>query len=393
MACTEKDLRPLAMLAYSYLKGRFQANSNFWKLGHSFDTIIDYFLLGSDYSTDASDFGSIAVAAYGRSKGCWYDDFGWWGIAALRASQHPKIFGVDSPPSFKKITNFCWQTMDDNAPYVWDNNGSNPAYKVLQPRFQGGVWNRDWSRPDGCGGAGAPPGIPRVCGGDNTQAHNLPGIQNTVTNGLYLVLASRLGQLDKANREYGFLNEWFNVQDPAQSLLNRLEYGVLVRERVGTYGGEGYLPVCGYDHTLAWAGDQGLILGGAVEMASVGPDPQASLKLAQDIAWGVKLASQYCNGGILQAWVSGDGGDPSDYLTGVAVYMRYLLYAYQNNPSMQSYLKDTGYVDFVCKNASEINEDRLQADNVWDPANPDKVLVYLTNDLAILVAAIAMSRT
>lgn len=397
MACsqyTEQDLTDAAQKAFGYLKVPWQKGpppsgfSTYWQLGHSFDTIIDYFVLNP---ADAAGFGQIALDAYNRSTGnaCWYDDYGWWGIAALKASQHPDLFPIEGS-TFKEKYGICWQMMDDHATAVWKNNGNNPDFKVLQPRFDGGVWNCDWTKPNGCAGEGQPPNnFPPNCG-LNQQGANLPGIQNTVTNGLYLVLALRLGQWGPAKREYDFLSNWFNVSEPDDALLNRFDGGALVRERVGTYASQNdgsYPCVCGYQSELAWAADQGIILGGLVDrMSEVGsgsPEYPGLLQLAKDIAAGVKSKSQ-SNGGILQAWVTGQGGDPGDYDTGVGAYMRYLLYVYQNNSDMQTYLRNTGYVDFVCANAAAI---------IPQIDSHSGSLVELTNDLATLVAAIVMSKT
>jgi hypothetical protein len=390
---TQEELQNAAQKTFDYLKVLWQPGpppsgfSIYWQLGHSFDTIIDYFVLNPP---DSSGFGPIALAAYERStsNACWYDDYGWWGIAALKASQHPQLF-LNMAAHFKALSVSCWNMMNDNATNVWKNNGNNPAFKVLQPRFDGGVWNCDWTLPNGCDKPGTPPNIPPNCG-NNQQGSNLPGIQNTVTNGLYLVLSLRLGQWEPARREYEFLSSWFNVSETDDALLNRFDGGAVVRERVGTYGSQtngSYTCVCGYQSELAWAGDQGIILGGLVdrmnEVGSGSPGYAGLLQLAQDIAAGV-LSKSKSNGGILQAWVTGQGGDPGDYDTGVGAYMRYLLYAYQNNSDMQAYLRNTGYVDFVCANAAAIIP---QIDSHrWS-------LVELTNDLATLVAAIVMSKT
>ncbi|HKP54460.1 MAG TPA: hypothetical protein VJ183_17630 [Chloroflexia bacterium] len=390
MACsqvTQQDLQKAAQKAFGYLKTQWQGSfSTYWQLGHSFDTIIDYFVLNPPA---ASGFGTIAVTAYNRStnNACWYDDYGWWGIAALKASQHPELFPNVS--FFKALSDSCWKMMDDNATKVWQNNGNNPAFKVLQPRFDGGVWNCDWTRPNGCGGKGTPPNIPPNCG-NGGQGGNLPGIQNTVTNGLYLVLGSRLGHSESALREYDFLSNWFNVSEPDDALLNRFDGGAVVRERVGTYASQSdgsYLCVCGYQSELAWAGDQGIILGGLVDRLNLigrnNPNYQGILQLAKDIASGVMIKSR-SNDGILQAWVTGQGGDPGDYDTGVGAYMRYLLYAYQSNIDMQTYLRSIGYVDFVCANAAYVVP--LIDGHQWSA-------VDLTNDLATVVAALVMSNT
>ncbi len=369
--------------------------STYWQLGHSFDTILDYFVHVD--SSEAAAFPPIALEAYKRSLGnaCWYDDYGWWGIAALKAAQHPGLFPDVSP--FQTICNTCWATMHDNAPNVWANNKGDPAFAPLQPRVEGGVWNCDWSRPDGCGNRNTPPNLPGHCGG-NAQGANLTGIQNTVTNGLYLVLASRLyeatGEADyrtAADREYGFLDAWFDVPDPETSLLRPMgvpipgrENDVLVRERVATYRSGDW--VCGYHPDLCWSGDQGIVVGGMIDRMIVEPgdnNPDSpAFRRAAAILQSVQYVTDQNAGGILQPWTTGQGGDPADYSTGVGVFMRYLLYADQRNAQMRAYTRSTAYRKLIEANVK----------SVVNAPIPDG-LVPLTNSLAILVAGIVMLKT
>jgi hypothetical protein len=421
MACpgiTDKQLVDAANTVFQGDGNGFQGLANaygafddYWELGHSFDTIVDYFVNVSPNATNATGFAQIALERYqgSQTNACWYDDYGWWGIAALKASQHQELFG-SAASAFSKICfdkdnpRCCWTVMDANAPNVWRNNQNDSRFAVLKPRVDGGIWNADWTRPDECGTKGPPPLIPPNCGG-NKQGDNLRGIQNTVTNCLYLVLAARLFQSTlngdyeiAARREYFFLENWWgrDVTDPTHKLLNKVGPSqFVIRERVSTYAfSNGYFPiVCGYQPELAWAGDQGLFLGGLVDrMLIVGrdsPDYAGLLDLAKAIALGVKSQIDAHHDGILTAWVTQtDGGDPGDYDTGVAVYMRYLLYAYQAKDRggrylLRDVLRDMGYVDFVCKNTANVIKNYKSHSSVVD----------LTNDLATLIAAIVMSNS
>jgi hypothetical protein len=419
MACpgiTDKQLVDAANTVFQGDGNGFQGLADaygsfddYWELGHSFDTIVDYFVNVSPDAANAAGFAQTVLERYQASQtnACWYDDYGWWGIATLKASQQQTLFG-NAASAFSKICfdkdnpRCCWTVMDANAPNVWQTNQNDPRFAVLKPRFDGGIWNADWTRPDECGDVGPAPGIPPNCS-SNEQGKNLRGIQNTVTNCLYLVLAARLflATLNKdyeaaARREWTFLENWWgqDVTEPAHKLLNKVGPGQFVaRERVSTYAGPGFWIVCGYQPELAWAGDQGLFLGGLVDrMLIVGRDSPAYaglLDLAKAIALGVKSQIDAHHGGILAAWVTEtDGGDPGDYNTGIAVYMRYLLYAYQAKDSSGRYLlrddlKNMGYVDFVCKNAANVMKNYKNHSSVVD----------LTNDLATLVAAIVISKS
>jgi hypothetical protein len=388
MTCSESLLRPVAHDVFTKLKAAFQSYNIYWRLGHSFDTIIDYLAISPD---EPADFGPIAVKAYDRStdNACWYDDFGWWGIASLKALQHSKLF-PDST-RLKQICDQCWSVMYENAPNVWTYNNTKPEFKGLEPRFGGGVWNADWTKP----------GPLHACKNMPIQPYldYLGGIQNTVTNGTYLVLATRLHleshdprYRDAAKGEYDFLGKWFEVGDrehPDYDLCMRVGDGALIRERVATFAkrpdGQ-FEKVPGYDPELAWSGDQGIILGGLVDrmrvVSSGSPEYSFLLNRAKDIAAGVKSQVTALNHGILTAWVtSTKGGDPEDYATGPGAYWRYLAHAYQNNDDLKRHFRESGQTDFVCKNA-ENTEREWKSDEV----------VHLTNRLAALVAAIVMSR-
>jgi len=95
---SEQELVQSAQTVYAALKAQWETYSNYyWQLGHSFDTIIDYFAFID--GSDAANFSQIAQQGHQSSLGsaCWYDDFGWWGISALKAAQHPKLFKDVAP--------------------------------------------------------------------------------------------------------------------------------------------------------------------------------------------------------------------------------------------------------------------------------------------------------
>lgn len=409
MMYTSDDFKSAAAKAFQCLKCTFQQSGSYWQTGHAFDTIIDYFVTNPDPANNPSDVAKIALENYCRNKkekACWYDDYGWWGIAALKASRYFDTEATkDLCVEFKKITQECWDTMHNNAPNVWEK-ADKSKYAYMKPRFPGGVWNFYPTDSDG-------PPAPSACGNNvpcaplkasdpKCTGHNtLCVIQNTVTNGLYLVLAARLAQAnptdavypDAANCEYGFLHQWFSLDDSnLESLLAKAALPgnldvALVRERVSTFGvadNEGqYSRICGYNPEQAWAGDQGLILGGLVDLIKM-PGNTANteelFELAKQIADGVLAAAKLCHQNLLTAWITGKDFDPGDYNTGIGVYMRYLLYAYTNNNNLKAYLQKADYPDFVRANAEHVI------------AHPSSYLdmVGLTNDLAILLAAIAM---
>ena len=64
---------------------------SFWQLGNSFDTMIDF--LDTIDSSSANDIAQLAVKKFHDKvnpiDSFWFDDFGWWSIAAERALQKP----------------------------------------------------------------------------------------------------------------------------------------------------------------------------------------------------------------------------------------------------------------------------------------------------------------
>jgi hypothetical protein len=378
MAISKDDFKAAARKKEAELKQAFTDEPilRFWVLGHSFDTVLDYFLTTD--KSDASAFGILARDRYNEAKNSgndyWWDDYGWWGIATVKAVTS-KLFGGDEI-IFRTFAFECW-TEINKAPDVWQRAKANPQYKPYEPRFDGGVWNHDFD-------SGCNPGS----GGDD-----LCGRQNTVTNGLYWLLAQRLyfeqQNVDYrrfADREFKFLNAWCNFKTPDLALLNY--YGntkekVIVRERVSTFlaGGED----ADYRRDLAWAGDQGLFLGGLVDRMRIlgkgSPEYPGLLNIARGLLAGSRDYLTDPQTGILRSWRPDPApgrGDVGDYSTGIGVYMRYLLSVYQND-DLKADLKQRAFQDFL----------RANAENVVNQPS-DNGLENLTNDLATLVAAIVI---
>jgi hypothetical protein len=205
MSVESDRCRDAALQQFARLKPIFAQNSNFWRLGNAFDTIIDFFAFVD--SGDARTFAECALDRYEKTKSEAFDDIGWWGIAALKASQRPNLFpGVVR--RFGEVANGAWRTIADNAPKVWAK-ADQAKYADYAPRFEGGVWNAYWT--DDCNPI--------------SPCNALHGIQNTVANGLFLILAARLGCNGRAdcqqaaNRQYGFLRQWFEAKSPPDALL------------------------------------------------------------------------------------------------------------------------------------------------------------------------------
>jgi hypothetical protein len=371
--------RDAARQQFSRIAPIFARNGNFWRLGNAFDTIIDYF--GLVDSSQARTFADPALDRYEKTRGDRFDDIGWWGIAALKAAQRPNLF-PGSADRFKAVANGAWRTMADNAPKVWAK-ADQAKYADYAPRFEGGVWNADWT--DDCNPI--------------DPCNPFKGVQTTASNGLFLILSARLGCTGRAdcqlaaNRQYGFLRQWFGAKSPPDALLAPCPGGdgeaAFVRERVSAYGCGA--PTHAYRPTLAWSGDQGLIVSGLIDRTVLEPKAYAeTVQLARTMLRGAReyLADA---GGVVQPWRERDGlgapgGDADDYATGPGVFMRALVYVYRANPDLRMFLKQAGFLDIVRANA----EKALEPPDAG--ADDDRALIHLANNLATLTAAVVMLR-
>jgi hypothetical protein len=225
------------------------------------------------------------------------------------------------------------------------------------------------------------------------------GVQNAVTNLVYLISARRIGDDNAADRQYGFLSAWFDPKDiqgkKTIPLLRRERPSkpangadrVLIHERVtGFKDAKGNLkdaPAFYNPGTPGaprwdwfWAGDQGLLIGALVDRIRAKPaEKNEHLELIGKILAGV--------GGKLvlnNKLLSYHGEDPSgyepDYGTGKGVFWRYLLYAWSNGgPDVQTKIKASKILDVLKASATDSGSNDY---------------IELINDIAALAAAAVM---
>ena len=369
--------RQRAWKTFSDLFETFKSSTNAWQVGNVFDTLTDYVVRFPEAEPSPCAVAEAALERWHRTQGsmCWYDDYGWWGIASAKAfdDEYAGIFGSHRG-DFQKIATDCWDVMRRGkpdkeyegkgyrgVPMVWGNRdeGSQTGYFTSPetwavPRFPGGVWQYEMF-VDARGEGECSPSNPsnpsmsdKMGWGDFAppQVVKLGPFQNTVVNGLYLVLALRLrlrdegAGADKALRsEMMFLNSWFELEKDEGLLLHFPDGSALVRERVGTYdyceATKSYPPVRGYQVDKVWCGDQGLILGGLLDYLSVEPsDPKAESR-AVSIARGV-LRHLVLDQGVMPYSAGFDAyNDADDYSCGSGVFWRYLLWGFGRNAALR----------------------------------------------------------
>ncbi len=360
-------------------------NNNFWRIANAFSTLIDYFVITGHGNLMIGE--STYDAFHDKNHpGWWYDDYSWWIVALLRAAEYNQFVG-DYKTSWKDLARTCWTEMSP-ATQVWAK-ADQRGYARAEPRFGGGCWNHDFAP-----GASEPSQCNPL---KSTDRWPVCAIQNTVTNTQYLVSAARLLQADDAKRQYGWLRRWFSDPSlaPDQSLLAGGDDWVLVRERVSTFAQQDgtYPQAPNHDKDRHWAGDQGILLGALLEMISLDPPGQSQyLGNARRILEGVRTRL-VDDRQILQPWMPADSIDQtyySDYLTGIGVFMRYLLYVYNSdNPTLRQYVSSPQYKAFIQANADAA----CQAIGDCPPfpnGRPADQMECLLNQLSVLNAAVAI---
>jgi hypothetical protein len=331
-------------LFYDHIYERWKKANNVWRNAWAMDTLLDYFAVGH---ADPAALTILPLRALDPNlKGNWWDDFGWIGIAALRAAeqindfhQHPDyrdrylkiainawayMYGPGWSKSSKAIYPFTDEELPGwdgfatshesniGAPNVWNQiaqtwEGISEDEKMKQkPRYSpGGVWNSpitNFSHPEL-----VPAYQQRV---DYFDTYVSP-IQNTVTNLVYAILTLRIFQasskepfskvfsestldadacLQAWKNQIVWLDQWM-VQTKGDESLQRSfdKTSSLVRERVSTfneYGGTRYWDAS-YCKDWVWTGDQGLLLGVLREGKAAGYLKSKVLDLYPNIVEGV----------------------------------------------------------------------------------------------------------
>lgn len=211
---------------------------NVWRSAWAFDTLSDYCNLFDSSIADDLAKRMISEGLNPTSQGNWWDDFGWIGIAGLRASQMSNYNQTDRASFFKNAMNaWCymygsawnkttqpdppnpldfnvpfpdvvgWKTflgngtygpqnqfhgknhIDIGAPNVYNDVKGVHGMSTFEPKFSvGGAWN---SPLEGADSSRMQSSSMASCG-NPSEPNFLNPIQNTVTNGLFAILSNRV---------------------------------------------------------------------------------------------------------------------------------------------------------------------------------------------------------
>ncbi|MGH8080505.1 MAG: hypothetical protein ACREP7_08020, partial [Lysobacter sp.] len=100
---------------------RWSAARNVWRTAWAMDTVIDYF---TAFGLDSSGYGDTAMEALNpMNRGSWWDDFGWIGIAALRAAEQG--FVPQRRDDFVKVALNAWAYMQGPG---WSRQPTSSVY-------------------------------------------------------------------------------------------------------------------------------------------------------------------------------------------------------------------------------------------------------------------------
>lgn len=177
----------------------------------------------------------------------WWDDYGWWGIAYLKAHD------LTREPKYLQVARLCCHFMVA---------GGRGFGKPGDRDTEGGTWNYD---PDGA---------------------KYQGIQNVITNALFLDLSARLFTVtregayrDEALSQYRWFDYHLGLKEEdggARIVVSSNPVAWLVHQLPRTDGRSGWPP---------WTGDQGALLGGLMSLrgALLDSSDPADRKLAGDL--------------------------------------------------------------------------------------------------------------
>jgi hypothetical protein len=402
-------------------------SENGWRVGNVFDTMTDYLFRFPDAERSPGYVANWALSRWRcsdiQNSMCWYDDYGWWGIASAKAFLDPyaSIFGPVRS-EFQDIATECWNVMQNGkphgkytyrgAPNVWANRDErpDPGYWTkpetwAQPRFLDearGVWQYEMFKEERAKCPKCDPCDRQIteCSYINpsdpiTASPSLGPFQLTVMNGLYFVLALRLRGLvtgiEKAfEDEREWLQHWFfdkTIWMPEHKLLWQIDNtSVLVRERVSTYDHcaaiNDWPKVQGYLPKAAWCGDQGLILGGFLDYLQVHSSDPVAQSLPGEIMHGVFSGMVNAWKVVLPMTEVMNGIDDHDYNCGSGVFWRYLLGGFCQKGALHddvlSYAKADPENNAIYKSAEDACQGNSPGDQLFKPFNA----------LATLLAAI-----
>lgn len=342
--------------AFSPPKNDGDGGGRFWMAGNTVQVAIDYLVQTGQsdnvgYMKDALDFFDVIVKNNNpdpnnwKNDGIWVDDYGWWGIALIKAYEYSSVLGYDKDSVLKgriaKRVKDCWMAMHA----AWDPTrvpNDDPKINIF-----GGINNS--------------------IKGVNDQI-KLAG-RNCVTNEVYWLLSLLMARvmndksyLDPATDESALFNAAINanILSRVDMINGQQDDTDLVLER--------FKGVPNYTNpkvdNLVWTGDQGLFIGASIENVAQNRPDQPGLLAAYNIADSVKQRMTLHNQ-VIHEELFAIPDYRMDYAGGKGVFMRNLqvLNVIDHNDSRGQY-------DPIIK---------ANASAVWNNRLPDQRFRYYWN--------------
>jgi hypothetical protein len=279
----------------------------FWHAGNTLDTFMDYYMRAQPpgYQKEAAGRTEEAIAVFKTAIGvdflnppakppkvAWWDDYGWWAVAFIKA------YELTNASRYLQCAKTCWDFMEQGGRH----------YPLKDPYEKNGTWNHDPAEQ---------------------------GVQNLITNSLFLNLSAQLYRLTEDEK---YLNgacdqfEWFYHWFQQGALYPVASGGNLVYPSCGNPVSVNGASIQEYKGQY-WTGDQGAVIGALGELfkiaSAAAPKIKAPPNLAtylrdtcDSIATAVSSNAEmvYQNTGVLyeQSWYDLNGA------VGKGALMRYL---------------------------------------------------------------------
>jgi predicted alpha-1,6-mannanase (GH76 family) len=312
---------------YSQSAGLYAEPSGWWHTANAITVLGDYEQLtgSAAYDSAIANTFTAAQSQHANFLNSFYDDDGWWALAWIEA------FDVSGNPQYLAMAETIFTAMTG----AWDSTCG------------GGVW---WSKSK--------------------------TYKNAIANELFLTIAARLANRTTGSARADYLNwaqkewAWFK----ASGMINPQN---LINDGLNSSNPH----ACTSNGATTWTYNQGVILGGLIELNNVGKDPTL-LPQAQAIA--SAAIRNLAKNGILTEPAALTGGDSPQFK---GIFMRNLMTLYAAAP-------DPKYKAFADTNAASIVADDQGNDwqfgGLWQGPFDSADATRQTSALDALIAAAAM---
>jgi predicted alpha-1,6-mannanase (GH76 family) len=311
---------------YSQSSGLYASPTGWWNAANAITVLGDYEQLtgSAAYDSEIANTFTAAQRLYPKFVNDYFDDDGWWALAWIEA------YDVTKNPQYLAMAENIFTAITGG----WDSTCG------------GGVW---WNK---------------------SKLY-----KNAISNELFLAVAAKLANRTTGSAHAAYLAwaqkewKWFK----ASGLINTQN---LVND--GLNG-------CKSNGATTWTYNQGVILGGLLELYSAGKDP-ALVPQAQAIA--AAAMANLAKNGILTDPDKLSGGDPPQFK---GIFMRNLmqLYAAAPNPQLKAFA-DANAASIIANDRSSDLDDDWQFGGLWQGPFDSGDATRQTSALDALIAAAAM---